>query len=120
MRLRLTTIAIVLAWLFTPDTLCLIPGVNLVPDEAECCRRMADDCGRTPMPSSHSCCKPVPKADSAMAAKATKAVDPDSVATLDAMAASVKNVHIASDFQRFSAEIDSPLPLTATHSVLRI
>jgi len=61
--------AVVIAWLLTPDVLCLLPGVDLTAVEEDCCRRMAGDCGSMPMPKTHSCCKTIERPDSATLSK---------------------------------------------------
>jgi hypothetical protein len=70
MLLRLTiSISIVLTMLCTAEMLCLLPGVQLKLSEMECCRRMAGDCDRMPLPNSHSCCKNIARHDTAIVAK---------------------------------------------------
>jgi hypothetical protein len=48
-RTRLTTAVLILAWLATPEILCLLPGVEMTADEQECCEQMGSDCGKVPM-----------------------------------------------------------------------
>src|SRR5437899_10408336 len=77
MPLRLILAAAVMVSLFcTAETLCLLPGVQLSLSEAECCRHMAGDCGRGAMPSSHSCCKPVVRNETAVGVKVTSLPSP--------------------------------------------
>ena len=45
-----------------PVLACLLPGEELSPAEKQCCREMAGQCDRAEMPSSHSCCKLVVRA----------------------------------------------------------
>lgn len=40
-----------------PTMACLLPTATLTAAEHECCKRMARQCGRAGMPSSHSCCQ---------------------------------------------------------------
>jgi hypothetical protein len=62
-RTRLMTAFLILAWVITPDLLCLIPGVEMTADEHECCEKMGPDCGKIPMPDMHTCCRtPTPHA----------------------------------------------------------
>ena len=42
--------AMVLAWLATPDVLCLLPGIDLTMSEHECCLVMGENCGTVSMP----------------------------------------------------------------------
>ena len=50
-------ISIVLLWVAAPAVACVLPGVTLTPAERECCHHMAQHCGQTVMPASHSCCQ---------------------------------------------------------------
>ncbi|MBI4472123.1 MAG: hypothetical protein HY646_05605 [Acidobacteria bacterium] len=61
--------AVVIAWLLTPDVLCLLPGVDLSAVEEDCCRRMAGDCGSMPMPKAHACCKTIERPENATLSK---------------------------------------------------
>jgi len=44
-------------WAVTPALACLLPMQRMTPAERECCRKMAQQCGSSVMPSSHSCCQ---------------------------------------------------------------
>ena len=44
-------------WAVTPVVACLLPTRLLTPAERECCRKMAQQCGSSAMPASHSCCQ---------------------------------------------------------------
>ena len=50
-------LSIVLMWVATPAIACVLPGATLTPAEKECCHHMAQQCGQTAMPASHSCCQ---------------------------------------------------------------
>lgn len=39
-----------------PAMSCLVPGVQMTDAERDCCEHMAQQCGSTNMPFSHSCC----------------------------------------------------------------
>jgi hypothetical protein len=39
-----------------PAMACFLPGA-MTAAERECCKRMAQECGRSGMPQSHSCCQ---------------------------------------------------------------
>jgi hypothetical protein len=54
---RFITSLLIAMWLVTPDLLCLIPGVEMTANEHECCERMGSDCGKVPMPDTHTCCR---------------------------------------------------------------
>ncbi len=53
----LVLVSIVLLWVAAPAIACVLPGVTLTPAERECCHHMAQQCGQTEMPASHSCCQ---------------------------------------------------------------
>ena len=53
----LVLVSIVLLWVAAPAVACVLPGVTLAPAERECCHHMAQPCGQTAMPASHSCCQ---------------------------------------------------------------
>lgn len=38
---------------------CFLPDAQMTQAEKECCRHMAEQCGKMEMPSSHSCCETV-------------------------------------------------------------
>src|SRR5215469_14094447 len=46
-----------LLWAATPAIACLIPLRPMTQAEHECCKKMAQQCGSSMMPSSHSCCQ---------------------------------------------------------------
>ena len=74
-RLRQFAAALVLTVLVgAPAAACVIAASQMTPDEEECCRQMAGDCGKIIMPVAHSCC-PAFKRDNSMsvALKVTKA-----------------------------------------------
>lgn len=53
----LTMTFVAVLWAVTPAIACLVPMQQLTPAERECCRKMAQQCGSSAMPSSHSCCQ---------------------------------------------------------------
>jgi len=50
-------LTIALLWAVTPAMACVLPGATMTPAERECCHHMAEQCGSSMMPASHSCCK---------------------------------------------------------------
>src|SRR5579864_3577771 len=48
---------IAVLWAVTPAIACLVPTRQMTPAEHECCLKMAQQCGSSAMPSSHSCCQ---------------------------------------------------------------
>src|SRR5437588_6160056 len=53
----LTMTVIAVLWAVTPAIACLVPMHQMTPAEHECCLKMAQQCGSSVMPSSHSCCQ---------------------------------------------------------------
>ena len=56
-RIRLWTVAALLALLGTTGLSCFVPQQLLSASEKECCRQMGSQCGSKEMPSPQSCCK---------------------------------------------------------------
>ena len=50
-------LTIAFLWAITPAMACVLPGATMTPAERECCHHMAEQCGSSMMPASHSCCK---------------------------------------------------------------
>jgi hypothetical protein len=48
---------LVLYWAAVPLLACMVPDRAMTVQERECCQRMAEMCGSSKMPQSHSCCK---------------------------------------------------------------
>ena len=46
-----------LYWAAAPLLACMVPERAMTVQERECCKHMAEMCGSTHMPQSHSCCK---------------------------------------------------------------
>jgi hypothetical protein len=40
-----------------PIMACTLPAMAMTMAERECCKHMAQECGKTGMPQSHSCCQ---------------------------------------------------------------
>ena len=53
--LAMTAIAVL--WAVTPAIACLVQMHPMTPAEHECCLKMAQQCGSSVMPPSHSCCQ---------------------------------------------------------------
>ena len=53
----LTMLAIAVLWAATPAIACLVPTHQMTKAEHDCCLKMAQECGSSMMPSSHSCCQ---------------------------------------------------------------
>jgi hypothetical protein len=56
---KLAVLVLVVSVWASPAVACMLPDADLTGEERECCKSMADDCGRMAMPASHSCCKVV-------------------------------------------------------------
>jgi len=52
----LTMLVITVLWAATPAIACLVPMHQMTKAEHDCCLKMAQECGSSMMPSSHSCC----------------------------------------------------------------
>jgi hypothetical protein len=52
-----TMTMIAVLWAATPAIACLMPTHQMTQAEHECCLKMAQQCGSSAMPSSHSCCQ---------------------------------------------------------------
>jgi hypothetical protein len=53
----LTMLVITVLWAATPAIACLVPMHQMTKAEHDCCLKMAQECGSSMMPSSHSCCQ---------------------------------------------------------------
>lgn len=53
----LTMLVITVLWAATPAIACLVPMRAMTQAEHDCCLKMAQECGSSMMPSSHSCCQ---------------------------------------------------------------
>jgi hypothetical protein len=53
----LAMLVITVLWAVTPAIACMIPLRPMTQAEHECCKKMAQQCGSSAMPSSHSCCQ---------------------------------------------------------------
>lgn len=53
----LTMLVITVLWAATPALACLVPMRARTQAERDCCLKMAQECGSSMMPSSHSCCQ---------------------------------------------------------------
>ena len=54
-KIGVSTLVLLLAAL--PVMACTIPGAAMTAVERDCCKRMAQECGKTGMKQSHSCCQ---------------------------------------------------------------
>jgi hypothetical protein len=53
----LAMLVITVLWAATPAIACLVPMHQMTKAEHDCCLKMAQECGSSMMPSSHSCCQ---------------------------------------------------------------
>ena len=53
----LTMLVITVLWAVTPAIACVVPMRAMTQAERDCCLKMAQECGSSLMPSSHSCCQ---------------------------------------------------------------
>jgi hypothetical protein len=55
----------------TPIMACALPAMAMAKAERECCKRMAQDCGKSGAPQSHSCCQSTTAQDHLPASKSS-------------------------------------------------
>ena len=72
---KLAVALLSLLLLATPIMACLIPAAGMTATEQDCCKRMAQECGKTGMPQSHSCCQTAPLPDHFAAIKSSSDVN---------------------------------------------
>ena len=53
----LTMLVVTVIWAATPAIACLVPMHQMTKAEHDCCLKMAQECGSSMMPSTHSCCQ---------------------------------------------------------------
>jgi len=108
----------------TPIMACALPAMAMTKAEHECCKRMAQDCGKSGMAQSHSCCQTTTAPDRLPAIKSSSDVNSQHlplvlVAALPPMSVAA----IATEFgsQWWASDIHSP-PVSppVSISVLRI
>ena len=68
-KVGVSALALLLAAL--PVMACTIPGAAMTAVERDCCKRMAQECGKTGMKQSHSCCQTTPVPDHLSAIKSS-------------------------------------------------
>src|SRR5262249_54139538 len=61
---KFAAVILALALWGSPLLDCMLRADALTEQERECCQEMADQCGSSAMPSSHSCCKELPQSSS--------------------------------------------------------
>jgi hypothetical protein len=121
-RTRLTTAALILAWLATPEILCLLPGVEMTADEHECCEQMGPDCGKVPMTDMHTCCPTPPPSHDVMVARMTDYPEqrvllaPAVIPQVDLLYDNPQSVR----WERFDNPASRPLVLRNSFDILRI
>lgn len=54
-KVAISALALLLA--AQPVMACAVPGAVMTAAERDCCKRMADQCGRSGMAKSHGCCE---------------------------------------------------------------
>ncbi|MGB9202948.1 MAG: hypothetical protein WCB94_03125 [Terriglobales bacterium] len=114
-------LTIALLWAITPAMACVLPGATMTPAERECCHHMAQQCGSSMIPASHSCCKAqgpantvLPKAQAAGPLRRLAVAVVPPVASLGVLPAVTVGAHLA-----FLHALP-PEPSPGGNSVLRI
>jgi hypothetical protein len=72
-KIGVSTLALLLAAL--PVMACTIPGAEMTAVERDCCKRMAQECGKSGMDQSHSCCQTTLVPDHLSAIKSSSDID---------------------------------------------
>jgi hypothetical protein len=72
-KIGVSTLALLLAAL--PVMACTIPGAEMTAVERDCCKRMAQECGKSGMNESHSCCQTTLVPDHLSAIKSSSDID---------------------------------------------
>jgi len=96
-----------------PVMACAIPGATMTEAERDCCKRMAEQCGRSGMANSHGCCQPQVSPSNSQALKASSSQLDHSLIELLALPVALQTV--TSPHLTFTASIASP-----THSPPRL
>ena len=65
---KVAAVVVALSLWGTPLLDCMLRADSLTELERECCQEMADQCGSSAMPSSHSCCKELPPSSTSSSA----------------------------------------------------
>ena len=55
--IAITFVFLTVLWTAAPLLACMMPDRPMSAQERECCKHMAQMCGSSNMPASHSCCK---------------------------------------------------------------
>jgi hypothetical protein len=108
-------------WAITPAMACVLPGATMTPAERECCHHMAEQCGSSMMPASHSCCKAQGPTNTVLPqAQAAGPVRPLTIAVMPPVAslATLPGVTVRSHLSLLHAPPPEPSP--GCNSVLRI
>ena len=127
MRVRLATkagvsiLAMLLAAL--PVMACASPGAAMTEAEHDCCKKMAEQCGRSGMAKSHGCCQTQAAPNDSKVLKASSFQFEHSLVDLHALPA---RLQVADDLQlTFASSFPSPTHsppglLASATTVLRI
>jgi hypothetical protein len=108
----------------TPIMACTMQANAMTVAERDCCKRMAQECGKGKMSESHSCCKTVALPDHLPAIKSASHVSSDQ-ATL-ALANALPQISVALPLVEFSSPVwasdmhGPPGSPPVTFSILRI
>ena len=115
----LIMLAITVLWAATPAIACLVPMHTMTQAEHDCCLKMAQECGSSMMPSSHSCCQ-VQRHDTSVTPVSTYSpTRPFDVAVVPQMA--IPLLVNTSNFARMEAcETPPPESSPGGSSILRI
>jgi hypothetical protein len=113
-----------LVLLATPIMACVIPAAVMTAAERDCCKRMAQECGKKGMAQSHSCCQTPSVPDHLPAIKSSSDANSKHLALVSVHAlppTPTVAITLASGLSARAADIHSP-PVSppVTISVLRV
>ena len=79
---KVGTSALALLLAAMPVMACTIPGAVMTAAERDCCKRMAQECGKSGMKQSHSCCQATPVPDHLSAIKSSSDISSEHLAAV--------------------------------------
>lgn len=121
-KVGVSTLSLIL--LAMPIMACVVPAAAMTAAERDCCKRMAQECGRKGMAKSHSCCQTATVPDHLPAIKSPSEANSKQVALVLVHAlppSPTVAMMLESGLSPWAADIHSP-PVSppVTISVLRI
>ena len=114
-------LTIALLWAITPAMACVLPSATMTPAERECCHHMAEQCGSSMMPASHSCCQAQGPTNTVLPqAQAAGPIRPLTIAVIPPVASLGALTAVTVRFHLSFLHAPPPEPSPGYNSVLRI